>query len=40
MVEPEQKTVQERKPLSPDEFWSGMRMVATNNQALIKYQTK
>jgi hypothetical protein len=29
----------ERKELSPDEFWSSMRMVATNNQAFMNYQT-
>ena len=38
MAEP--KAPSERKEVSPDEFWSSMRMVATNNQALIKYQTK
>lgn len=36
----EPKPAEDRKQLSPDEFWSSMRMVATNNQALIKYQTK
>ena len=34
------KPAEDRKEMSPDEFWSTMRMVATNNQALIKYQSK
>ncbi len=36
----EPKPAEDRKEVSPDEFWSTMRMVASNNQALIKYQTK
>ncbi len=36
----EPKPAEDRKELSPDEFWNTMRMVATNNQALIKYHTK
>lgn len=36
----EPKLAEDRKEVSPDEFWKTMRMVATNNQALIKYQAR
>ena len=36
----EPKLAEERKEVSPDEFWKSMRMVATNNQALINYQKR
>ena len=36
----EPKLAEERKEISADEFWKSMRMVATNNQALIKYQAR
>ena len=36
----EQKPAEERKELTADEFWQTMRMVATNNQAMMNYQVK
>ena len=36
----EPKLAEERKEVSPDDFWKTMRMVATNNQALINYRAK
>ena len=36
----EPKLAEDRKEVSPDEFWKTMRMVATNIQALIKYQAR
>lgn len=36
----EPKLAEERKEVSPDDFWKTMRMVATNNQALINYHAK
>jgi len=31
---------EEKKEVSPDEFWSSMQMVARNNQALVRYQVR
>ena len=36
----EPKLAEERKEVSPDDFWKSMRMVAMNNQALINYQKR
>lgn len=40
LVEPENKVAEERKALSPDEFWKSMRMVAMNNQVSLNYNNK
>ena len=34
----EPKPAEDRKEMTADEFWQSMRMVATNNQAFMKYQ--
>lgn len=31
---------EERKELSPNEFWNTMNLVSQNKQAFIKYRTK
>lgn len=36
----EPKPAEDRKPVSPDEFWQSMRMIATNNQALSNINIK
>lgn len=34
------KEAEERKNLSPNEFWNTMQMVSRNNQSLINYRKK
>jgi len=31
---------EERKELSPNEFWNTMQMVSMNNKSLVNYRTK
>lgn len=35
-----QKQAEERKELSPSEFWNTMQMVSMNNKSLVNYRTK
>lgn len=34
------KEAEERKNLSPNEFWNTMQMVSRNNQSLVNYRKK
>ena len=35
-----QKAAEERKELTPNEFWDTMKVVSLNNQSLVKYRNR
>ena len=40
LVSSDQPKAEEKKELSPNEFWNTMQMMSQNNHSLVNYRTK